>query len=89
MAAKRAKFELTGILIMLAGIVIGSFVAELAKDVAGLSWLAYGQTFGLGGGAPVVLDLAALRIQFGISFTLNIAMILGMAASFFAWRKWF
>lgn len=89
MAGKRTKSNGTGLVLMLIGIVLGSFIGEMTKGVDGLSWLSYGQSFGLGATSPVVLDLAVLRVQFGIGFTLNIAMILGMACAFYAWRKWF
>ncbi|HWP80285.1 MAG TPA: DUF4321 domain-containing protein [Candidatus Acidoferrum sp.] len=89
MAGRRAKTGGTGLILMLIGVVLGSFIGEMTKNVDGLSWLSYGRSFGLGAASPVVLDLAVLRVQFGIGFTLNIAMILGMAVAFYAWRKWF
>ena len=35
------------VILILAGIVIGGFIGELTSGVSGLSWLGYGQTFGL------------------------------------------
>ena len=35
------------IILMLAGIVIGGFIGTLTDNVSGLSWLNYGQAFGL------------------------------------------
>ncbi len=89
MASRRTSSGMTGVILMLTGIVLGSFIGDLAAGVNGLSWLAYGESFGLGAASPVVLDLGVLTLTFGIGFTLNIAMILGMAIAFFAWRKWF
>ena len=42
-------------LMILAGIVIGGFIGWLTKDVSFLSWLNFGQSFGLSN--PIVLDL--------------------------------
>ena len=34
-------------LLLLAGIVLGGFIGMLAEGIPALSWLAYGQSFGL------------------------------------------
>ena len=34
------------VLLLLAGIVLGSFIATLTAGVGGLGWLSFGQTFG-------------------------------------------
>ncbi len=73
-----------------AGIVIGTLVAALAKDTAALSWLAYGLDFGLT--SPFVLDLAVLKLTFGLSFALNISVVIFVALSLgiglSVYRKW-
>ena len=35
------------LLMLLAGVVLGGFIGQLASNVPFLSWLNYGQTFGL------------------------------------------
>ena len=35
------------VLLMLAGVVLGGFIAKLVGGVSALSWLAYGNSFGL------------------------------------------
>ena len=35
-------------LLILAGVVLGGFIGTLAKGVPALSWLSYGQSFGIG-----------------------------------------
>ena len=35
------------IILMLAGIVLGGFIGTLTENMPGLSWLNYGQSFGL------------------------------------------
>ena len=64
------------VILILAGIVIGGFIGELTSGVSGLSWLGYGQTFGLS--TPLVLDLGLLVITFGLTIKITIAGILGI-----------
>ena len=45
-------------LLILAGVVLGGFIGTLAKGVPALSWLSYGQSFGID--EPIVLDLGVL-----------------------------
>lgn len=73
---KRTKNAWVLILLMLAGIVLGSFIANLAQGVPGFSWLAFGQAFGLNN--PLVLDLGILVITFGLTIKITIASILGI-----------
>ena len=47
-------------LLLLAGIVLGGFIGTLTAGVPFLSWLNYGQSFGLT--SPVVLDLSLIHI---------------------------
>ena len=49
------------ILFILAGLVIGGLLGELASNVDFLWWLSYGQSFGLS--TPVTLDLSVLKIS--------------------------
>lgn len=64
------------LLLMLAGIVLGSFVATLTQNIPGFSWLAFGQSFGLD--SPIILNLGVLVITFGLSIKITIASILGL-----------
>lgn len=73
------------ILLMLAGLVIGGLLGEVAAKVDFLWWLGYGQSFGLT--APLELDLSVVKITFGLAFKMNIASIIGMIISFFIYRK--
>ena len=56
-------------LLVLAGIVLGGFIGSLTAGVPGLSWLSYGQSFGLKD--PIVLDLGILVLTFGLSKSVN------------------
>lgn len=64
------------LLMMLAGIVLGGFIATLTADIPSLSWLSYGQSFGLD--SPIVLNLGIIVITFGLSIHITIASILGL-----------
>lgn len=63
-------------LMILAGIVIGGFIGWLTKDIAFLSWLNFGQSFGLA--EPVVLDLGIVVLTFGLTIKITIGGILGI-----------
>ena len=64
------------VLLMLAGVVGG---------VSALSWLAYGNSFGLS--SPLMLDLGVLTLQFGLTIRFTIAGIIGIILAFFIYRK--
>ena len=52
------------ILFLLAGLVIGGLLGNLASNVGALSWLNYGKEFGIS--SPFILDLSFLKLTFGI-----------------------
>ncbi len=43
------------LLLLLAGIVLGGFIGNMTQNIAGLSWLSFGQSFGIN--PPINLDL--------------------------------
>ena len=57
-----------------AGVVVGSLVAFLTRNVGFLSFLSYGMDFGLT--TPFVLDLSVLKLTFGLSLNLNISVLI-------------
>lgn len=69
----RAK-SIFSMFLVLIGIVIGTLVAKVTASVSALGWLSYSLTFGLE--SPVVLDLSVIRLTFGLSVDLSIAVIL-------------
>ena len=73
------------ILFILCGIVVGGLLGELASHVDFLSWLAYGQEFGLT--SPVELNLNVIRLTFGLIFKINIASIIGIVLAIFIYKK--
>lgn len=71
-------------LLMLVGVVIGGMLGSLTQNVSGLSWLNYGQTFGLD--SPIVLNLGILIITFGLSIRITVAGIIGLILSAVIYR---
>ena len=71
-------------LLLLAGIVVGGFIGNLAAGVPGLSWLGYGQSFGLT--SPIVLDLGIMVVTFGLSIEITIASIIGILIAIIIYR---
>ena len=77
-------------LLILAGIVLGGFIGYLAKDVEFLSWLNYGQEFGIGttdGGNLTKLNLGILTVTFGMTIRITVAGIIGILAAIVIYRK--
>jgi hypothetical protein len=78
-------------LFILLGIVLGSFLGYLAKNVDFLSWLNYGFNFSLGDGkdsSVVTLNLLdVLVISFGIRIKITVGSIVGAIAAIFIYRK--
>ncbi len=84
MAVKdRGKF--ISIIFILAGLVIGGLIGNLTSNINGLSWLAYGEEFGLRD--PIVLDLNVLTLTLGLTIKINIASIIGVIIALVAYRK--
>lgn len=83
--ATREKNVWILILFVLAGLVIGGLIGQLAGKVDALWWLAYGESFGLS--EPIQLDLNIVKLSFAIMLKINIASIIGMAIAIFAYRK--
>ena len=71
-------------LLILTGIVLGGFIGMLAEGVTALSWLAYGQSFGLD--EPIILNLGLLVVTFGLTIKITIASIIGVILSIIIYR---
>ena len=72
------------LLLLLTGIVLGGFLGSLAEGVSWLSWLNFGQSFGLD--EPLVLNLGVLVITFGLSIKITMASIIGVAVALLVYR---
>ena len=74
----KAKNGWVLLVMLLSGIVLGGFIGMLTVNVSGLSWLNYGQSFGLQ--SPLVLT-------FGLTIHISIASIIGVVLAIFIYRK--
>ena len=83
--ATREKNSLGLIIFLLCGIVIGGLLGKLTAGVSWLSWLSYGQSFGLAN--PVTLDLGVVSLTLGLMFDINVASIIGIVIAIFLYRK--
>ncbi|MBD9157544.1 DUF4321 domain-containing protein [Laedolimicola intestinihominis] len=81
----RSKNGWVLLIMLLSGIVLGGFIGMLTANVSGLSWLNYGQSFGLEN--PIVLDLGLLILTFGLTIHISIASILGVVIAIIIYRK--
>ncbi len=90
MARLAGKNGWTLLIFLLSGIVLGGFLGYLAKDAEWLSWLNFGQEFGLGspdGTGIISLNLGVIILSFGLRIKITIASILGMVLSMVIYRK--
>ena len=83
--AVRDKGKWIVLLFILAGLVIGGLLGDLAAKVDWLWWLSFGQEFGLE--SPIVLNLGVATLTFGIMIKINIASIIGVIISLIIYRK--
>lgn len=71
-------------LLLLAGIVLGSFIAQMTEGISGLSWLSFGKIFGLDN--PITLNLGVLILTFGLKIKFTIASIIGIVIAGIIYR---
>jgi lipoprotein signal peptidase len=77
-------------LLILLGIVVGSFIGHLTREVDFLSWLNYGMDFSIGDtkeSSVVTLDLGVIAISFGLRIKITIGSVIGAIASVFIYKK--
>ncbi len=84
MRGAAGKNSWTLLILMLSGIVLGGFIGSLTASIPALSWLDYGQVFGLS--EPMVLNLGILVFTFGLTIKISIASILGIILSIIIYR---
>lgn len=67
------------LLFILIGVVVGGLISEVTAGVPALSWLSYGNTFGINNsGNPLILDLGILVITSALQIRITIASIIGV-----------
>mgnify|MGYP002539496980 CR=1 FL=1 len=80
----RRSFWVT-LLLVCAGVVVGSLVAEVTAATPVLKYLSYGLDFGTA--SPVTVDLHVLVVTFGITVKITIAHILFVTLTLLIGRK--
>lgn len=83
MNARERKWLL--LFLILVGLVVGSLIGSSLKDLKGLEWINYGETFGFV--KPMVLDLKVISITFGFTVSLTISSIIGMIIGLFIYSR--
>ena len=72
------------LIMLLAGIVLGGFMGQLANGISWLSWLNFGQSFGLD--SPLVINFGILVITLGLPIKITMASIIGIAIALIIYR---
>ena len=72
------------LIMLLAGIVLGGFMGQLANGISWLSWLNFGQSFGLD--SPLVINFGILFITLGLTINITMASIIGIAIALIIYR---
>lgn len=72
------------LVLLLSGIVLGSFIGDMAQNIPGLSWLNFGQTFGLD--SPLIVNLGMIVVTFGLTIRITMASIIGVALALVIYR---
>ena len=72
------------LIMLLAGIVLGGFMGQLANGISWLSWLNFGQSFGLD--SPIVINFGILVITLGLTIKITMASIIGIAIALIIYR---
>ena len=73
------------LIFILSGLVVGGLLGEVAGKVSFLSWMGYGESFGLT--SPLELDLSIIKLTFALSFKINISSIVGLVLAIFIYKK--
>ena len=72
------------LIMLLAGIVLGGFMEQMAEGIPWLGWLNFGQSFGLD--SPLVVNFGILVITFGLTIKITMASIIGVAIALIIYR---
>lgn len=75
------------LLFILIGVVIGGLIAEVTAGVPVLSWLSYGQTFGVGlPENPVLINLGLFVLTFSLQIKITIASVIGVILAIICYK---
>ena len=75
------------IFFMLLGAISGSLIGELlGQNINALGFLK--NTYTIGMGTPMLIDLKVLSVTFGLNFNVNIMSIIGIVLAIILYRKY-
>ena len=72
------------LILLLTGVVLGRFIGNVTEGIPALSWLSFGESFGLN--TPLVLDFGILVVTFGLSIRITMAGIIGVVLALLVYR---
>ena len=72
------------LILLLTGVVLGGFIGNVTEGIPALSWLSFGESFGLN--TPLVLDFGILVVTFGLSIRITMAGIIGVVLASLVYR---
>ena len=72
------------LILLLPGVVLGGFIGNVTEGIPALSWLSFGESFGLN--TPLVLDFGILVVTFGLSIRITMAGIIGVVLALLVYR---
>ena len=79
------KSNISFLLTLISGLIIGGFIGDVLAKVPFLSWLNYGKSIGLTD--PFFLDLSFLTLTFGLTINMTLAGIVGMVIAIILYKK--
>lgn len=72
------------LILLLTGVVLVGFIGNVTEGIPALSWLSFGESFGLN--TPLVLDFGILVVTFGLSIRITMAGIIGVVLALLVYR---
>ena len=72
---------------LLSGIIFGSFIASVCRNIPGLAWLGYSNTIGFSASNPAVLDLIVFKVTLGFAMSVSIAQIFTISLAMFLYNR--
>ena len=72
------------LILLLTGVVLGGFIGNVTEGIPALSWLSFGESFGLN--TPLVLDFGILVVTFGLSIRITMAGIIRVVLALLVYR---
>lgn len=77
---RKTSNNLQLILLIIGGIIVGSFISYLLSPFPYMSWIGYSKNFGH-------LDLALFTLQFIVDFNISIGSLIGVIIAIVIYRK--